>query len=414
MIFSLAINSLKSRKASVLLTLLSIVVSVSLLISVEHIRSQAKDSFSRTISDVDIIVGARTGQTNLLLYSVFRIGNPSNNLSWQSYEALQRSANVAWTIPISLGDSHRGYRVVGTSDDYFEHFKFGNKHALTFLSGERFSNPLQAVIGAEVARTLEYEVGDSLVISHGVGHTSFHHHDDSPFVISGILEATGTPVDQTVHVSLAGIEVMHMSEVDQQALQANLASGTAPEFTIKSVSAVLVGLDAKFQALSVLRQINQYKDEPLTAILPGMALAEIWKLVGNVENLLRVISVLILLSSLLGMATMLLTSIRERYRELAVLRAIGASPLIIFLLIQAEALLITLVACMLSLLVVWLSLTLGSQWLSQTYGLFVASNVFTLQSLGLISIVCAATVVIACIPAVSAYKQSLQQGLQVK
>jgi putative ABC transport system permease protein len=164
----------------------------------------------------------------------------------------------------------------------------------------------------------------------------------------------------------------------------------------------------------VLRQINQYKDEPLTAILPGMALAEIWKLVGNVENLLRVISVSILLSSLLGMATMLLTSIRERYRELAVLRAIGASPLIIFLLIQAEALLITLVACMLSLLVVWLSLTLGSQWLSQTYGLFVASNVFTLQSLGLISIVCAATVVIACIPAVSAYKQSLQQGLQVK
>lgn len=414
MILSLAFNSLKSRKASVLLTLLSIVVSVSLLVSVEHIRSQAKDSFSRTISDVDIIVGARTGQSNLLLYSVFRIGSPSNNVSWESYQTLKNADNVSWTIPLSLGDSHRGYRVVGTNEDYFTYFKFGKKQALSFSQGGVFATPLQAVMGAEVARKLNYDVGDSLVISHGVGHTSFHHHDNSPFTVVGVLQSTGTPVDQTVHVSLAGIEAMHMSEHDQEALLASIAMGETPEFEIKSVTAILVGLASKFQALTVLRQINQYQEEPLTAILPGMALAEVWKLVGNVENLLRVISVLILLSSLLGMATMLLTSIRERFRELAVLRAIGAGPFIIFVLIQAEALLITLLACALSMLVVWLTLTLGSQWLSQTYGLFVEANVFTLQSLIIVGIVCAATVIVTCIPAVSAYKQSLQQGLQVK
>ncbi|WP_371193982.1 ABC transporter permease [Glaciecola sp. SC05] len=414
MILSLAINSLKSRRASVMLTLLSIIVSVSLLVSVEHIRSQAKESFSRTISDVDIIVGARTGQTNLLLYSIFRIGSPSNNLSWESYQALKNANNVSWTIPLSLGDSHRGYRVVGTTDDYFNHYKFGNKQPLSFAQGQAFASPLQAVIGAEVARKLNYDVGDSLVISHGIGHTSFHHHDNSPFTVVGVLDSTGTPVDQTVHVSLAGIEAMHMSEADQEALLTRLSNGETPEFDVKSVSAVLVGLESKIQALTVLRNINQYQGEPLSAILPGMALAEVWKIVGNVENLLRVISILILLSSLLGMATMLLTSIRERHRELAVLRAIGAGPLVIFILIQAEALLITVLACAISMLLVWLSLNLGSQWLSQTYGLFVEANVFTLQSLSLVGIVCLATMVIACIPAVSAFKKALQQGLQVK
>lgn len=414
MILSLAVNSLKSRRSSVLLTLLSIVVSVSLLISVEHIRSQAKESFSRTVSDVDLIVGARTGQTNLLLYSIFRIGNPSNNISWESYQAINNANNVSWTIPISLGDSHRGYRVVGTTDDYFKHFKFGNKQALAFSQGQAFSTPLQTVIGAEVARKLNYTVGDSLIISHGVGHTSFHHHENSPFTVVGVLASTGTPVDQTVHVSLEGVEAMHMSDADQKALLAQLANGEVPEFDITSVTAVLVGLESRFQAFTVLRNINEYKNEPLTAILPGVALAEVWQIVGNVENLLRVISVLILLSSLLGMATMLLTSIRERFRELAVLRAIGAGPFVVFILIQAEALLITLLACAISLFVVWLSLSIGSQWLSQSYGLFVESNVFTLQSMILIGIVCIATVVIACIPAISAFKKALQQGLQVK
>ncbi|MFC4701372.1 ABC transporter permease [Glaciecola siphonariae] len=414
MILSIALGSLRSRRSAVLLTLLSMLVSVSLLLSVEHIRSQAKQSFSRTVSDVDIIVGARTGQMNLLLYSIFRIGSPSNNLSWDSFEAVKNANNVAWAIPLSLGDSHRGYRVVGTNEDYFTYYKYGNKQALSFEDGNIFSSPLEAVIGAEVARKLNYEVGDSLVISHGIGHTSFHHHDDSPFTVAGILTPTGTPVDQTVHVSLAGIEAMHMSEADQEALLANLAAGETPEFNIQSVSAVLVGLESKIMALSALRDINQYRGEPLSAILPGIALAEVWKLVGNVENLLRLISFLILISSLLGMATMLLTSIRERSRELAVLRAIGASPIAIFILIQAEALLIALSACVLAMGLVYGSLILGSQWLSQQYGLFIEASLFNLNTLGILALVCVATLIIACIPAVGACKQALQQGLQVK
>nr|WP_136251014.1 ABC transporter permease [Ningiella ruwaisensis] len=412
MILRLALKSLQSRRTSVLLTVLSIMVSVSLLISVEHIRTQAKESFNRTISDVDIIVGARTGQINLLLYSVFRIGNPSNNISWESYEAITAANNVAWAVPLSLGDSHQGYRVVGTTAEYFTRYKYANKQALKFAKGEIFASPLEAVLGSEVAEKLGYTLGDNLVISHGIGHTSFHHHEDSPFTVAGILEPTGTPVDQTVHVSLAGIEAMHMSEDEQKTIQAQLQQGLMPELEISSVSAVLVGLDAKFQSLFVLRQINQYEGEPLTAILPGMALAEVWQIVGNVENILRVISILILISSLLGMATMLLTSIRERQRELAILRIVGASPVTIFLLIQLEALSISIISSFAALFLVFISLLIGASWLGQNYGLFIETNVFTTDSAIFIAIVLVATALIACIPAISAYKKALQQGVQ--
>lgn len=210
MLISLAWKSLLSRKKSALLTFLSLLISIAVLLSVEHIRQQAKDSFNRTISGVDLIVGAPSGQLNLLLYSVFRMGSPTNDIKFESYQTLKSDAQVAWAIPMSLGDSHRGFRVLGTSTDYFTHFRFGNKQPLSFAGGEPFAGLFDAVVGADVAEKLNYKVGDAIVIAHGIGSTSFTNHDQSPFVISGILARTGTPVDKTVHVSLAAIEAIHL------------------------------------------------------------------------------------------------------------------------------------------------------------------------------------------------------------
>lgn len=411
MLVRIAVASLKSRRGAVIMTLLSIIVSVSLLLSVELIRQQAKASFGRTVSGVDLIVGARTGPTNLLLYSVFRMGNPANNIAWQSYQNIEQSPSVAWIIPMSLGDSHRGYRVLGTTEDYFSHFKYGNKQPLTFDTGVVFDSPFTIVLGADVASSLDYQVGDEIVLSHGVGHTSFHHHEHSPFTVSGILAPTGTPVDQTLHVSLAGVEVMHMPEKQVFALKEQWAQGNDISIEITSVSAIMLGLKSKIQALQLQRQINQYQPEPLMAILPGVALAELWQLIGNVENVLLLISAFILVSSLLGMATMLLTSIRERQREFAVLRAIGAGPLTIFTLIQVEAILITLLACAIATSLVWLTIALGSDWLSHEFGLFIENTVFSAHTLLIIGVATLLTLLIACIPALNAYRQTLHRGL---
>lgn len=414
MIFSIAWESLKSRKGSVLLTLLSLIVSVSLLIAVEHIRSQAKQSFSRTISGVDLIIGAPTGQTSLLLYSVFRMGNPSNNIQWESYQDIVNARSVSWVVPISLGDAHKGYRVMGTTTEYFSKFKYGNKSALAFSQGKQFEALFDTVLGYDVAKSLGYELGDSLVISHGVGQLSFKHHDDSPFIVSGILAPTGTPVDKTVHVSLEGLEAMHMRDAERDRIVADIAAGKDVPIEIESVSALFVGLDSRIKALQTQRLVNQYKKEPLLAIFPGVALAELWQLVGSIENLLRVIAGLILVSSLLGMSTMLLTTVRERQRELAVLRAIGAGPGTIFLLIQAEALILTVLAILAAYLIVSGGIALSTEWLSQAYGLFIDNVSLSGVNLVIAGIVVLATFVVACIPAVSAYRTALHQGLIVK
>lgn len=207
---SLALRSLANRRTTALLTLCAIAVSVALLLGVQKLRTAARDGFANTVSGVDLIVGARSGQINLLLYSVFRVGDATANVSWETYQKVARRSDVAWTIPLSLGDSHRGYRVLGTNLDYFRHYRFAGGRELAFESGKPFADLYDAVLGAEVARALGYKVGDSVVIAHGLGNVSFAQHEDKPFRIVGILARTGTPVDRTVHVSLEAITAIHV------------------------------------------------------------------------------------------------------------------------------------------------------------------------------------------------------------
>ena len=207
---NLFIRSLLNRRGTALLTIFSISVSVTLLLGVENIRQGVRTSFSSAVSGTDIIVGARGGSLQLLLYSIFRIGNAPNNLSWESYNEFRNDKRVKWTIPISLGDSHRGFRVLGTYQDYFKYFRYGSKKKLEFSKGKSFSGLFDAVIGSEVERNLNYQLNEDIIIAHGTGNKSFLKHDDRPFNVVGILRPTGTPVDQTVHVSLEGITAMHI------------------------------------------------------------------------------------------------------------------------------------------------------------------------------------------------------------
>ena len=209
---SLAWKSLLNRRSTAALTVVSVAVSVALLIGVDRIRTEAKASFMNTISGADLVVGARSGPLNLLLYSVFRIGDATNNIGWDSYQEIAARPEVAWTIPISLGDAHRGFRVLGTDQGYFEHYRFARDRSLTFAAGKSFAHFDEAVIGADVAQALGYTVDDEIIVSHGIGDVSFVTHDDVPFRVTGILDRTGTPVDRTVHITLAGMEAIHAEE----------------------------------------------------------------------------------------------------------------------------------------------------------------------------------------------------------
>lgn len=409
MFSKLALKSLLDRKGSVALSLMAMTVSIFVLLGVEHIRHQAKQSFSNTVSGVDLIVGARTGSLNLLLYSVFRIGSPTNNISWQAYKDIESSSKVKWVIPISLGDSHKGFRVLGTTDEYFQHFSYGKKHQLTFNQGKAFNNVFDVVLGADVAKKLGYQLGDKLVLAHGIAETSFSMHDDRPFQVVGILAPTGTPVDQTLHVSLQGIEAIHIdwqqgvkipnSKVTQEELE-------HAELQPKNVTALMLGLSSKMATFKVQRAINNYSTEPLSAILPGVALSELWEMMRILENTLLLVSVLVFFAACLGVSAMLLSSIRERSREIQLLRAVGAPPSFLFLLIELEALLITVASIFLGSGLLLGCLVLLKDYLVSDFGLHITMNIFSESSLYLILAMITASIVVAIIPSLSGYSNA--------
>jgi len=412
----IVLKSAWHRRVNLMLTIFSIAISISLLLGVDKIRKEAKNSFINTISQTDLIVGARSGPTNLLLYSVFRIGNATNNVSWESYEEIAAFDEVAWSIPISLGDSHRGYRVMGTNTDYFEYFQYGQSQYLEFADGDPFSNLYHAVVGADVARTLNYQVGDEIVIAHGLVSTEFAQHDDKPFVVVGILEKTGTPVDRTVHVSLEGIEAIHVDWQNGGRSPLQLSAEQAEKMGLqpKTITAFMVGLDNRINTFRLQREITEYDEEPLMAIIPGATLAELWQTIAVFEQVLLVISGFVLVAGLMGMLTTLLSTLNERRREMAVLRAIGAHPYHIILLFMLETFFIVFVGCLVGVGLLYLLLFLTRPFLLQSYGINIAITLPDGQQWMLFMTVLMLGILVSLIPGIIAYKHSLQDGLAIK
>ena len=510
MLLKVALKSLVNRRASALLTLFTLTLSIFVLLSIEDIRQQSKQSFNRAISGVDLIVGAPTGQLNLTLASAFGTGFLTNSVEWSSYQALQQHPQVKWAVPISLGDSHKGNRVIGTNSEYFELIKYGNKQAFAFAHGRTFNDnafaAAEVVIGANIAAELGYQLGEELILSHGLGVTSFHHHDQVKFKLVGILQVTGTPADNALYVSLSGIERMHSDEGhDHSSHSKPISTGAAHEghehegheheghehegheheghehegheheghehegheheghehegheheghehegheheghehegheheghehegheheghehdgqkeastqVNLEQVSAVFVGVKAKYATLMLQKYVNDYQREPLMAVLPGVALTELWRLLSTLEAVLMLIALLVLVSSLFGMCAMLLSSMQERKREIAVFRALGASKRFIFWLVQVEVLWLVLTASVLAVLLSYFSYWFIQPILLAKYGLFINAQLFTPEKLTLLAMVLAGAVVVGLLPAVTAYKKALGASLK--
>jgi putative ABC transport system permease protein len=416
-IFSLAWKSLVNRRFTALLTVISIALSVALLVGVERLRTEARASFANTLSGTDLIVGARSGPVQLLLYTVFRIGDATNNISWQSYQDIAAHPRVRWTVPIALGDSHRGFRVLGTTAAYFEHYRYARSRQLEITEGQRFSDLYDAVLGAEVADKLGYRVGDSIVIAHGASDVSFARHDDKPFRVVGVLARTGTPVDRTVHVGLEAIEAIH---IDWQAgapmpgIAISAAQARSMDLTPKAITGALVGLKSKVATFQVQRWVNDYPEEPLSAILPGVALSQLWSLIGIAENALLIVSVFVVVVGLFGMLTALLTSLNERRREMAILRSVGARPGHVFALIMGEAGFLTLLGALLGLALLYLMLLAGQPIVESRFGIFIEIGGLSTYEWTLLGAVVGAGFLVGSIPSYRAYRLSLADGLSVR
>lgn len=415
MIFRLALASLAARALTVAMTIIAIALSVALFLGVEKVRTGAKASFADTISGTDLIVGARSGSVQLLLYSVFRIGNATNNLTWKSYQDIAARTEVDWIVPISLGDSHRQFRVMGTTPAFFDHYKYRSGKSLAMRDGAIISDLFDAVVGADVATTLGYNIGDPIVVAHGLA--SFIKHEDQPFRVSGILEKTGTPVDRTVIVSVQAIEAIHVDWQTGAQRPGNSTPADAirqMELEPQAITAALVGVKSRLKVFGLQRSINEYTQEPLLAILPGVALQELWQIVGIAETALIGVSIMVVVTALIGMMATIFSSLNERRREMAIFRAMGARPRVVLGLLVLEAVLMAAFGAILGLALLYLGLFVGQPLIDSTFGLWLPIEAPTLRELWAMFSVVVSGAIVSMVPALRAYRMSLADGMMVR
>lgn len=411
--FGLAFKSAWARRGPVALLVGALSVAVFLVLAVAQIRQDARESFANAVSGVDLIVGSRASPTELMLYSIFHLGRPVRSMSFDQLDAIAKLDSVAWAVPLQLGDSYRGYPVVGTTPLFFA--KTGGAQGLAFRQGQAFSHVFDAVLGFDVARRLGHKAGDSIVLTHGQGDGLAQDHSDRPFTVSGVLQKTGTPADNAVFISLAGFEAIHIGwefgsrPRESQALDLNRIDPIVLQPA--QVTAVLVGLESRTQVFSARRSIEGLAGGRLMAILPGVTLDELWQVMGTIENTLSLMAWLVALSALLGSAATLLIAIGARRKELAIFRALGARPWQLSFFVVLESLIV----CFAGVLLGWMLLQLGvlgaGSWLRNEFGVIMAPRLPDLQGWAAIGGLFLMSVLASLIPAWRAFRLSVHDGL---
>lgn len=418
-LLQLAIKSLRHRKISTILSVVSIALSVFLLLAVEKTKSAAEEGFTQSVSQVDLLVGAKTGPLNLILYTVFNMGSASNNISWESYQEIKNKPQVEWTIPYSLGDGHRGFRVVATDENFYEHYRFRGDQKVELLEGKSALDVFDVVIGSEVQKKLNYKLGDSVVIAHGVTRgEGIQKHDDKPFKIVGILKGTGTALDQSLYVSLYGMEAIHIDWKSGAAPRPGeeVPANTLTKENIKigPITSFFLRTKSRIETLRLQREINEYAEEPLLAIIPGAALSDLWRGLSQINLVLKVISFLVLFIGLASMVSTILSGLNERRREMAILRSIGARPFHLTTLLVLESVMLTTLGLIVGSLMQLILFRGVSSWLESEFGFYVSGMIFTNYSLIYLGVIFVAGAFVGFIPALLARKQALKDGLALR
>ena len=430
-LLNIARQSAWNRRSTLVWVLVSLALATALLWTLERLRHDIRSSFSQSVSGVDLIVGARSSPVQLMLFSVFHIGSVPQSMSMGSVRALEQHRSVSWVVPLSLGDSHRGFPVLGTTPAYFQHFAYGDKQALAFQQGTVFADKLdglyEAVIGSEVARKMGYALGQSITLGHGIDDHDHGHshgqatatpapqdHDDKPFKVVGILASTGTPVDRTVHVSLQALEALHLEWVAGAPMPGGqIPADQARKFNLEpqAVTAALVGLKTRAAVFNVQRYVNAYEAEALMGVMPGVALGELWAVLGVGENALLAVSALVALVSVISLMAVVLAGLNERRRELAVFRAVGAGPRHVLGLLTLEGLWVTCAGALLGVMLAQSGMAMATPWLQQELGIRLQMSSPLPTQWALLAAVLLAGLLASLGPAWRAYRLSLADGL---
>ena len=427
MIRFLAFKSFRNRKFTSFLCVLSIALSLSLFLMVEKLRVGIEEGFTNSISNADLIVGARSGPLQLLLYTIFHMDSPTNNISIESYNAIKGHPAVDWTVPISLGDSYKGYRVVATNTNFLAHYRFGRGKKISLREGVWKDHVFGVVLGDKVYRELKHQLGDSIILSHGLSEESFLHHDQTPFKVTGILNPTGTPVDKSVYISLYGMEAIHATHEgegehegeDEHAGEdehdsdhkINLDKFSKENLKNDQITSFILRTKNRTALLGLQRFISTYQGEPLSAIIPAVTLTQLWEMLDQLERAFKGVSFFVVVMGFLTILIILYMSLEQRHREIAILRSVGVSAGKITLLLVTEAVLLSCMGAILGLFLQYVFLFFVSPLLEFQYAIHISMAWPSRQEIFVLCWGVALGSLFGLVPAFKAYRTSLTNGL---
>lgn len=408
-------KSIWSRILPTSLVTISLMASMVLLLSIERIQQGAEEGFNQSISGVDAIIGPRSSSLELVLYTVFHLGRPTNNITTKTIDEIKLRNDIDWIVPIALGDSHKGFRVIATDSNYFEHIKYGSNKSLNVLEGRIFSEISEVVLGADVASKLNYEIGTSIQITHGSSESIGSKHDDFSFIVTGILDKTATPIDQAIFLDLRGYELLHLGWQSGRKVFSldNIDLSAIPEDDLnpKTITAAFVGLKSQLTLFNFTKSIREYPSEAISAVIPGIALSQLWSIVGLVDKGFELLSWIIIAISLIAMITLIIASLENRKQEMTIYRANGASPIFLGGIVIYEALIIGLVAIVGAILIVTIVTYFATNQLNLALGITPSFKLVSLGEIRIFTIILLAGVLSSLIPAIMVFRKNLHQTL---
>ena len=408
-------KSIWSRILPTSLVTISLMASMVLLLSIERIQQGAEEGFNQSISGVDAIIGPRSSSLELVLYTVFHLGRPTNNITTKTIDEIKLRNDIDWIVPIALGDSHKGFRVIATDSNYFEHIKYGSNKSLEISEGRIFSEISEVVLGADVASKLNYKIGTSIQITHGSSESIGSKHDDFSFIVTGILDKTATPIDQAIFLDLRGYELLHLGWQSGRKVFSldNIDLSAIPEDDLnpKTITAAFVGLKSQLTLFNFTKSIREYPSEAISAVIPGIALSQLWSIVGLVDKGFELLSWIIIAISLIAMITLIIASLENRKQEMTIYRANGASPIFLGGIVIYEALIIGLVAIVGAILIVTIVTYFATNQLNLALGITPSFKLVSLGEIRIFTIILLAGVLSSLIPAIMVFRKNLHQTL---
>ena len=392
-IIVIAFRYLWSRPLAAALNLLLLSLGLASVSFVLLIAEQMDRTFERDLAGIDLVVGAKGSPMQLILAGVFHIDVPPGNIPLAAVNELASNPQVAQLIPLSLGDSYKGFRIVGTTPAYAAHYN------TTLAQGAEWTKAMQVTLGAQVAKDTGLQVGASFAGSHGLGETG-KAHADNPYVVTGLMAPCGCVLDRLILTATES--VWHVHEEHANGTENPGHDDEKEDEAKREVTLALVTYKSPLAAVSLPRLINT--TTPMQAAAPAVEITRLLRMVGVGTDVLRGFGAVLLLTAGLSVFIALWNAVRERRADLAMLRMLGASPQKVAGLVLCEALLLALLATVLGLLMGHGLAALIGHWLQTERSVALTGWIWLPSEWWVPALAVAVASLAALLPAVSAYR----------